>query len=55
MLTRHHSIEMNNGEHGQTGTTMLKGDERIMQGKIMGWLTGLEPATTGITILDSTN
>lgn len=21
----------------------------------MGWLTGLEPATTGITILDSTN
>jgi hypothetical protein len=21
----------------------------------LGWLTGLEPATTGITILDSTN
>jgi hypothetical protein len=23
--------------------------------KTMGWLTGLEPATTGITIRDSTN
>ncbi len=23
--------------------------------KIMGWLMGLEPTTTGITILDSTN
>lgn len=24
-------------------------------GKLLGWLMGLEPTTTGITILDSTN
>lgn len=30
-------------------------EDRLKGLQILGWLTGLEPATTGITILDSTN
>jgi hypothetical protein len=28
---------------------------QLLEAKIMGWLKGIEPSTTGITILRSTN
>jgi hypothetical protein len=33
----------------------LRQREGIVSGERVGWTTGLEPATTGITIQDSTN
>ena len=33
----------------------LEGKQKKGQLKKMGWLTGIEPATTGITIRGSTN
>ena len=47
------------GESGRPARTDLKtkkGREALdLQSNLMGWLMGLEPTTTGITIRDSTN
>jgi len=43
---------------GRLYFSSLKGQEKNKQNNLkraMGWLMGLEPTTTGITILDSTN
>jgi integrase len=54
-LSQSHIARYAQNSHSQISTDLRESGKYNENNNLLGWLTGLEPATTGITIQDSTN
>ena len=54
-LSQSHIACYAQNSHSQISADLRESEKANENNGIMGWLTGLEPATTGITIQDSTS